>query len=102
MSTSVYSGSNGRSTTIHLAGEVDDEALPRLRDLLDELGGGQVRRLVIEMREVTGLTPGAVRDLVYAQQRLPAGAEVIVVGARPSVMAALALGGLGGTATLAS
>ncbi|WP_158852621.1 STAS domain-containing protein [Saccharothrix deserti] len=101
MSTSVYSGSNGRSTTIHLAGEVDDAALPRLRDLLDELGGRQVRRLVIEMREVTDMTPGAVRALVYAQQRLPAGAEVVVVGARPSVMAALTLGGLGGTATLA-
>ncbi|WP_367130222.1 STAS domain-containing protein [Saccharothrix sp. HUAS TT1] len=101
MSTSVYSGSNGGSTTVHLAGEVDDEALPRLRDLLDQLGGGQVRRLVIEMREVTGMSPVAVRAIVYAQQRLPAGAEVIVVGARPPVAAALALGGLGGTATLA-
>ena len=57
---------------------------------------------MIELREVTGMTPGAVRALVYAQQRLPAGAEVIVVGARASVAAALALGGLGGTATLAS
>ncbi|NUT48039.1 MAG: STAS domain-containing protein [Saccharothrix sp.] len=102
MTTSVYSGSNGRSTTIHLAGAVDDEALPRLRDLLDELDGRRVRRLVIEAREVTGMSPGAVRALVYAQQRLPAGAEVIVVGARPSVAAVLALGGLGGTATLAS
>jgi anti-anti-sigma factor len=100
MSTSVYAGSNGQSTTVHLTGEVDDQALPRLRGVVADLDDRLVRRLVIEMREVTGIAPAAVRALVYAQQRLSPGAEVIVVGARPTVMAALTRGGLAGTATI--
>ena len=45
--------SSGRSTRVVLRGELDLAAAPELQSFLDELNGGLVDRVVIDLRELT-------------------------------------------------
>ncbi|MGQ4512845.1 STAS domain-containing protein [Streptomyces sp. DW26H14] len=85
---------SGTTAALHLRGELRDEDTARLRELLDRIAAGTVRRVVLHLADVTSVTGAAVRCLALGQQQLAPGTEVIVDGAAFPVRRALRLGGL--------
>ncbi|AEW98164.1 MULTISPECIES: STAS domain-containing protein [Streptomycetaceae] len=94
MAFEAYVGHAGPTTTVYLAGELTDEEVGRLRRLIEAALARPMDRLVLRMAELTSVTAGAVRCLAFAQQRLPAGADIVVDGAGEPVRRMLAAGGL--------
>ncbi|MBP0456292.1 anti-sigma factor antagonist [Streptomyces montanisoli] len=85
---------SGKIAALHLRGDLRDGDTARLRELLDGIAAGAVRRVVLHMADVTSVTGAVVRCLALGQQGLAPGTEVIVDGAAFPVRRALRLGGL--------
>ncbi|MFI9227690.1 STAS domain-containing protein [Streptomyces rimosus] len=94
MAFQAYLGFSGGTVLLTMVGAVTDENVPVLRSLVDRAVARGPRRLVVRAEELTSITPGGVRCLALAQQRLSARADVLVDGARPAIREALRQGGL--------
>ena len=71
--------------TLTLAGDADHMALPTLQAKLQEVVAAQPETLVIRMKELKTLTPGAIRALIFGKQKLNTDADVQVIGASQTV-----------------
>ncbi|MFE0105112.1 STAS domain-containing protein [Streptomyces sp. NPDC059009] len=93
-------GIQGAATVLSVAGEVTDADIRELRAVVDAAVAQRSRRLVIDLYEATQLAPAAVRCLAFAQQQLPAGAQIVVEGAAPHLRHRLTLAGLDRSMTI--
>ncbi|MDN3258746.1 STAS domain-containing protein [Streptomyces sp. CSDS2] len=95
-----YLGFAETTASIHLAGDLSEHDVPRLRSLIDQAARQPVRRLVLDAAELTSMDAGGARCLAFAQQQLPAGAEIVVDGAGAAVLEALRFNGLDRSVTV--
>jgi len=93
MAFDAYLGYSGSTVTVHLSGDLADRHVPSLRQLIDQALQRPVSVLVLRMRELTSLSPGGVRCLAFAQQRMARGAEIVLDGASEDVLRVLRAGG---------
>jgi anti-anti-sigma factor len=93
-------GFTGTTAVLHLAGEMADRDVPRLRALVDQAAARPIRRLILHLGQLESMVGAGVRCLAMAQQQLTSGSEVIVDGAGEEVRRALRLGGLERSMTL--
>ena len=75
--------------TLTLAGDADHMSLPTLQAKLQEVVAAQPDTLVIRVKELKTLTPGAIRALIFGKQKLNTDADVQVIGANQAVKEAL-------------
>jgi len=94
MAFEAYLGFSGTTAALHLAGDLEDRDVARLRSLVDQAVQQPVRRFVLHAGELTSLAAAGVRCLALAQQQLRPGTEVIIDGAGEQVRHALRLSGL--------
>lgn len=102
MTFEAHLGTSESTATLHLAGDLTDADVPRLRALVDQAAGSPVQRLVIHLGQLRSMVGAGVRCLALAQQQVRPGTEVIVDGAGEEIRAALRLSGLERSLTLVS
>jgi len=75
--------------TLTLAGDADHMAVPALQAKLQEVIAAQPETLIIRVKELKTLTPGAIRALIFGKQKLRTDEDVQVIGANQAVKDAL-------------
>lgn len=68
-----------------LNGDVDTKTAPELLAVLTELTLSSLEELRIEMQSVGFLSSAGLRALVYAKQKMPHSARLILVGANQEI-----------------
>ncbi len=71
--------------TLSLAGELDHVALPFFNDRVGEIVQAQPARVVIRMADLKSMGTAAVRELIFATQKLQTDENVEIVGANQSI-----------------
>jgi anti-anti-sigma factor len=79
--------------TIRLAGELDAASAPRFNSIIAEAAGQQVRQLVLLADELRYMSSAGLRCLVFAQQKMPPGVQIVLTGAQPDVAETIRLTG---------
>src|SRR5947209_16107802 len=82
--------------TVVLAGEADSASAPALNRVLTAATRDPLRRLVLDVTELTYLSSAGLRCLVYAHQRLGRGVRIVLVGLRDEVAETIRLTGFDG------
>ncbi|GAA3882281.1 hypothetical protein GCM10022243_53610 [Saccharothrix violaceirubra] len=93
MTFEAYLGFTGQTATVFASGELGAETAPVLRSLVERAAAGPVARLVLDLTGLSAMSSAGVRVLAFAQQSLPSGVPIIVVGARPEVVEIIRLAG---------
>jgi mannose/cellobiose epimerase-like protein (N-acyl-D-glucosamine 2-epimerase family) len=75
--------------TLTLAGDADHLALPFLQAKLQEIIAAQPNTLVLRVKDLTGISPAAVRALIFGKQKLRTDEDVKVIGASQAIKDAL-------------
>ncbi|MCE7007205.1 STAS domain-containing protein [Kibdelosporangium philippinense] len=96
-----YLGFTGRTGTVFVSGELDVDTAPVFRSLVEQAVQRPLDRLVIDLTGLSIMSSAGVRALVFAQQELPPGASIIVVGAGPEVVKIIQLAGFDQAITIA-
>ncbi|GII87754.1 hypothetical protein Ssi03_57440 [Sphaerisporangium siamense] len=81
------------TATIRLEGELDGRSAPELNDLVVKAAEQHVDRLVLLLEELTYMSSAGIRCLVFAHQKMPEDAEIILVGTRLDVAETIRLTG---------
>ena len=79
---------------ITLAGEIDANAVPALRQAVEEAAARSPRRLLLLVSEVRFMASAGLRVLAFAKQKMGASVDIHVVGACDAVRRTLVLTGL--------
>ena len=87
-------------TTIRLVGELDGRAAGGFNDVIVEAAARPMRRLVLLMDELTYMSSAGLRCLVFAQQKLEQGTEIVLVGTREEVAETIRLTGFDQSVTM--
>ncbi|MDT0306626.1 STAS domain-containing protein [Streptomyces sp. DSM 44917] len=87
-------GLSGSSAVLHLSGRLTDADVRTLRGLVEQAVGRSPRRLVVDLYDLEEMVPAALRCLAFAQQHLPATAEMVIEGASEHLRGALERSGL--------
>jgi anti-anti-sigma factor len=82
-----------RVATIRLRGELDANSAPQFNDLIIDAAKHPLSRLVLLAEELAYMSSAGLRCLVFAQQKLPPGTEIVLVGAQPDVAETITLTG---------
>lgn len=88
------------TATVRLSGELDGRSAPRLNLLIADAVAAQVRRLVLLVADVTYMSSAGIRCLLFAHQKLPRGAEIVLVGTRPEVAETIRMTGFDRTVVM--
>jgi anti-sigma B factor antagonist len=88
------------TATIRLVGSLDRFAAPRLNDLVGEAAHQEVGRLVLLMSELSYMSSAGLRCLVFAHQKMPSDAEIVLVGTQPEVAETIRLTGFDRSITM--
>lgn len=91
---------DGGVVSLTLTGEADSRAADKLNELIIQAAEVPPSRLVLIMHELTFLSSAGLRCLVFAQQRLGSGVEIVLVGARPEVAETIKLTGFDRSVTM--
>ena len=75
--------------TLTLAGDADHMAVQTLQAKLQEVVAAQPDTLIIRVKDLKTLTPGAIRALIFGKQKLRTDEDVQVIGANQAVKDAL-------------
>lgn len=88
-------GRVARDTAIvTLRGELDAAAAPSLRSKIEEVAAAaELRRLVLLMQDLSFMASAGLRALVFAKQKLGPSVDLVLVGARSSVVETIELTG---------
>jgi anti-anti-sigma factor len=81
------------TATIRLTGELDSGSAPRLEDVIQEVSGRDVHRLVFALEGLSYLSSAGLRCLVFAEQKMPPGVPIILTGPQPDVAETIRLTG---------
>jgi anti-anti-sigma factor len=100
MTFEAYLGTSQSTATLHLAGDLTDADIPRLRALVEQAAEAPVRRLVIHLGQLRSMVGAGVRCLAMAQQQVRPGTQVIVDGVGEEIRETLRLSGLERSLTL--
>lgn len=92
----------GGIATIRLSGELDTTSAPEFNDLISHLAEQDLSRLVLLAADLSYLSSAGLRSLVLAQQKLPDGTEIVLVGAQPEVLETIRLTGFDQSVTTES
>lgn len=85
---------DGDIATIRLSGELDRTSAPRLDDLVGRAADRpSLTRLVLLVEGLTYMSSAGLRSLVFAHQRMPREAEIVIVGAQQGVAETIRLTG---------
>jgi anti-anti-sigma factor len=79
--------------TIRLSGELDAQSAPRFNDLIADAASHELSRLVLLAGNLTYMSSAGLRCLVFAQQKMPAGTEILMVDAQRDVAETIRLTG---------
>lgn len=86
--------------SIHLVGQVDTKSAPDLLDKLTQIGLAELPELRIIAMELTFLSSAGLRALVFAKQKMPHEARLILVGGSEEIKATVIRTGLGNAVTI--
>jgi anti-anti-sigma factor len=86
--------------TIWLNGELDAGSAPEFNDLVIDAAKHTLSRLVLLAENLVYMSSAGLRCLVFAQQKLPRGTEIVLVGARPDVAETITLTGFNQSITM--
>ncbi len=79
---------------ITLSGQLDAARAPALQEALKELIGQPVEKIVFLAKELDYIASAGLRVIIFAKQRIGAGAQVYLVGAQPAVLDVIKMSGL--------
>lgn len=79
--------------TIRLSGELDSRAAHRFNEVIGTVAVGTVSKLVLLMSDLTYMSSAGLRCLVYAQQKLGRGTQIVLVGTQPGVAETITMTG---------
>jgi anti-anti-sigma factor len=85
---------------IRLSGELDASAAPEFKAAIEKVAAEKPRRLVLLLSELEYMASAGLRVLIFAKQKLGLGTEIVIVGARPSVVETLQMTGFHHSAVL--
>jgi anti-sigma B factor antagonist len=86
---------DGTRSSLHLAGDLDIAAAPRLRRVLGDLMGSGVREVTVDLEETEFVDSSGLGALLWADHRLTAiGGELTIVNPCEHVARTFALAGL--------
>ncbi len=89
------------TATIRLDGELDSRSAPELAELVSKVATEQdVERLVLLMAELSYMSSAGLRCLLFAHQKMPAQAQIILVGTQPQVAETIRLTGFDRSITM--
>jgi anti-anti-sigma factor len=72
-------------STVTLAGELDQVAIPHFRQQLNEVIQANPDRVVLKMNDLRKMDPAAVRALIFAKQKMRTDENVEITGARQEI-----------------
>jgi anti-anti-sigma factor len=78
---------------ITLAGEMDAAVAPQFRANVEQAVAQKVQRLVLMMQELSYMSSAGLRALVFAKQKMGAGADIYVIGAQENVLETIKMTG---------
>lgn len=78
---------------ISLSGELNSGSAPKFNKLITDATGQQISELVLHVEELTYMSSAGLRCLVFAQQRMPRGTKIVLIGAQPDVAKTVTLTG---------
>ena len=85
---------NDDVATVVVRGEVDVASAPRLRELLDGLVAGDVRRIVLDCQGLEFLDSSGIGLLVATRKRMGDGGELVIDSAPAHVRKVLEITGV--------
>jgi anti-anti-sigma factor len=86
--------------TIRLAGELDAESAHQFNSLIADAAREQIHQLVLLADDLRYMSSAGLRCLVFAQQKMPHGVQIVLTGAQPDVAEAIRLTGFDRTLVL--
>ena len=79
---------------ITLSGQLDASRAPALQDALKGLVGEPIEKIVFLAQQLEYISSAGLRVIIFAKQRIGAGAQVYLVGAQPAVLEVIQMSGL--------
>lgn len=101
MNFEVYLEIRGRTTTVHLSGDLDITTAPMLRSVLDRVTQEERDRLVLDMHELNYMSSAGLRCLAVAHQQAGSDVRIILLGPKPEIVDIIRLAGLDQAVTIA-
>lgn len=93
MAFNVSSQTQDGTTVLALAGDLDATTAIQFQDCLDAAVRPELRRLVLDMRDLGYLSSAGLRQLIYARQNLADEVRVVLVGTNERVRRTIELVG---------
>jgi len=100
MSLQTTSNTNAGSVVINLVGDLDAAGAPILQGDVERALQQDVKRLVLDLRELNYLSSAGLRQLVFAQQKMADDVEIVLVGASARVAQTISLVGFDQSVTM--
>ena len=79
--------------TITLSGELNSGSAPKFNELITSATEQEVSQLVLQAGDLTFMSSAGLRCLVFAQQQMPRGSKIALIGAQPDVAKTVTLTG---------
>jgi anti-sigma B factor antagonist len=95
-------GGEQACATLALNGEIDISTAPALRHIAENLPLPELRRLTVDLSDVSFMDSTGIAFLISLHKRMPVGSEIVVGRAAPIVHRMLQLTGLGTIMTLSA
>jgi anti-anti-sigma factor len=78
---------------ITLSGELDAAAAPEFKAAIEKVAVANPQRLVLQVHELEFMASAGLRVLIFARQKMRAGAAIYVVGSHGAVLNTLKMSG---------
>ena len=84
----------GGIAKVTLSGELDASVAPLFKAEVEKMSGGDVKRLVLLMRDLEYIASAGIRVLVFAKQKMGAEIDIYVVAPQAQVLETFEMTGL--------
>jgi len=84
----------GKETSVTLAGKLDFARAPELMETLSALKGKDISTIVFECSSLTYISSSGIRAIIYAQQKISQGVAIVMVDVCEDVAEVLEMCGL--------
>lgn len=91
---SQYVGEIGETTKVNLHGHIDASIAPALLDEMKALIGKDIKKLVLQAKNLEYIASAGLRAIVYVKQKLGADVDVYLCGASTEVLDVFRMTGL--------
>jgi anti-anti-sigma factor len=85
MSLDIQSAVDASTVRIALAGELDSNTAPALREVVDRVLGGKPAQLVLQVEQLSFMASAGLRILIFAKQKQP-GLRIYFVKPMPAIV----------------